>query len=465
MSKVKKFDLVVIGGGPGGYVCAIRAAQLGFKVACVDENSIFGGTCLRVGCIPSKAMLESSELYHKARTGLKEHGISVASAELDLQAMQKRKDRVVSVLGRGVGGVLKKNGIASIQGRARLDGPGKIRVSGAKGEESLEASHIVIATGSKPATLPGIELDGERVCSSTEALEFSEVPRRLVVIGAGAIGLELGSVWNRLGSEVTVVEYLDRILPGMDLEIAQATQKILNRQGLRFELSARVEGVDVDGDVCRVRVAGRDEPLECDRVLMAVGRRAYTEGLGLETVGLEPDERGFLKVDDKFSTGVPGLYAIGDVAGGAMLAHKAEDEGVALAEQLKTGVGHVDYDTIPAVVYTHPEVASVGRTEEQLKSEGIPYKVGRFPFVANGRARAVGQTDGMVKILAHERTDRILGVHIVGPHAGDLLSESVVAMSFGASSEDLARISHAHPTLTEVTKEAALAVDGRALHS
>lgn len=462
-----KFDIIVVGGGPGGYVCAIRAAQLGFKVACIDENKSFGGTCLRVGCIPSKAMLESSELYHRAASGLKDHGIRLAGVELDLGAMLRRKERVVSSLGRGVGGLLKKNQVAAIQGRGRLLGDGKVAVTTDQGEQSLEAKHIVIATGSAPATLPGIEIDGEHICSSTEALEFSEVPERLVVIGAGAIGLELGSVWSRLGAKVTVLEYLDRILPGCDLEIARAAQKLLAKQGLKFELSSQVESVKLlKGDKgCKVKVSGRKEDLECDKVLMSVGRWPVTDGLGLDEVGVARDKRGFIAVDERFCTNVPGVYAIGDVIGGAMLAHKAEEEGVALAEILKSGVGHLDYNTVPAVVYTHPEVASVGKTEEELKEQGVPYRVGRFLFAANGRARAVGETDGLVKILAHKSTDRILGVHILGPHAGDLLSESVVAMSFGASSEDLARICHAHPTLTEATKEAALDVEGRALHS
>ncbi len=463
----EKFDLIVIGGGPGGYVCSIRAAQLGFKVACIDENSFFGGTCLRVGCIPSKAMLESSELYHRATAGLKEHGIRLGTVELDLKSMLKRKERVVSSLGRGVSSLLKKNVVTAVQGRGRLLGVGRVAVTTEQGQRNLEAEHIVIATGSAPASLPGIEIDGEWVCSSTEALEFTEVPERLVVIGAGAIGLELGSVWSRLGAKVTVLEYLDRILPGCDLEIAKAAQKVLAKQGLKFELSSRVEAVKLlkGGKGCKVKIADRKDDLECDRVLMSVGRRPFTNNLGLDDVGVERDQRGFIVVDERFSTNVPGVYAIGDVIGGAMLAHKAEEEGVALAEILKSGVGHLDYNTVPAVVYTHPEVASVGRTEEDLKGKGVPYRVGRFLFAANGRARAVGETDGLVKILAHEKTDRILGVHILGPQAGDLLSESVVAMSFGASSEDLGRICHAHPTLSEATKEAALDVEGRALHS
>jgi dihydrolipoyl dehydrogenase len=458
------FDIVVVGGGPGGYVCAIRAAQLGFKVACIDKNKIYGGTCLRVGCIPSKALLESSELVHQAKESFRSHGIILPDVQVDLAAMQKRKNRVVQTLGRGVGSLLKKNDVAAIQGTARLVAQGRLEVETAEQTRSISAKHIIIATGSAPASLPGVELDGHYVGSSTEALEYQEIPERLVVIGAGAIGLELGSVWGRLGSKVTVLEYLDRILPGADGEIAEATQKILAKQGLKFQLSARVEGVEIRDEQCRVKVAD-SEDVVCDRVLMAVGRRPFTDGLGLDEIGVIRDRRGYIQVDEKFQTNVSGVYAIGDVIGGAMLAHKAEEEGVALAEMLKTGVGHIDYNTVPAIVYTHPEVASVGKTQEQLEEAGIPFKVGRFPFMANGRAKAVGETDGLVKVLAHAKTDRILGVHIVGPHAGDLLSEAVVAMTFGASSEDLARICHAHPTLTEVLKEACLDVDKRALHA
>lgn len=460
------FDLVVVGGGPGGYVCAIRAAQLGFSVACVDENELFGGTCLRVGCIPSKALLESSELYHQAQSGLKQHGVLVEGVSCDLAAMLRRKSRVVTTLGRGVGGLLKNNNVEAVQGTGKLLGGGKVEVSlGKGGNRTLQAKHIVIATGSAPTSLPGVELDEDRIGSSTAALAYEEVPPRLIVIGAGVIGLELGSVWSRLGSQVTVLEYLDRILPGMDGEMAKATQKILAKQGLKFQLGTKVESVKLVGEEVQVHVAGQEEPFVCDRVLVAVGRRPYTDGLGLDEIGVKRDRRGFIEVDDHLQTNVEGVYAIGDVIGGAMLAHKAEEEGVALAEMLKTGVGHVDYGLIPAVVYTHPEVASVGKTEEELKAEEVPYKVGKFPFAANGRARAVNAMDGMVKILAHAKTDRVLGVHILGAHAGDLLTESVVAMNFGASSEDLARICHAHPTMSEATKEAALAVDGRALHS
>lgn len=458
-----KFDVIVVGGGPGGYVCAIRAGQLGLKVACVDKNKIYGGTCLRVGCIPSKALLESSELLTQARESFKAHGILVPDVDVDLKAMQKRKNRVVQTLGRGVESLLKKHKIEPVRGTATLKGGGIVEVETDSGVRRLKADSIIIATGSAPASLPNIPIDGEHVTSSTEALSYAEVPERLAVIGAGAIGLELGSVWSRLGSKVTVLEYLDRILPGTDLEIAKETQKILTKQGLTFRLGAQVKGVKVVDGECHVEVAD-GKTLVCDRVLMAVGRKPYTENLGLEEIGVKVDRRGFIEVDGRYQTNVDGVYAIGDVVGGAMLAHKAEEEGVAVAEMIKTGVGEVDYNTIPAIVYTHPEVASVGRNSEELKAEGVPFKVGRFPFMANGRARALGETDGLVKVLAHEKTDRILGVHMVGPRAGDLLSEVVVAMNFGASSEDLARICHAHPTLTEVIKEAALDVDGRAIH-
>lgn len=466
MAEENSYDLIVIGGGPGGYVCAIRAGQLGLKTACIDTNDIFGGTCLRVGCIPSKAMLESSAQYHNAKDGLKQYGVVIEGGiSFDLAAMQRRKDRVVQTFGRGVAGLLKKNEVDAICGFATITAPGKVKVKTSDGERELETKNIIIATGSTPSSLPGIEIDGDRIGSSTEALSYEEVPKRLVVIGAGVIGLELGSVWARLGSQVTVLEYLDRILPGLDLEIAKAAQKTLAKQGLKFQLGAAVKGAKVVGDEVHISVDGSDEPIVCDRVLMAVGRRPYTENLGLDEVGVKRDKRGFIEVDDHFQTNVPGVYAIGDVIGGAMLAHKAEEEGVACVEMIKTGVGHVDYNTIPGVIYTDPEIATVGKSEEQVKSEGIPYKVGKFPFAANSRARAAGHSEGMVKVIAHEETDRILGVHILGAHAGELLAEAVVAMSFGASSEDLARICHSHPTFSEATKEAALAVEGRAIHT
>jgi dihydrolipoamide dehydrogenase len=439
-------------------VAAIRAAQLGLNVACVEKETALGGTCLRVGCIPSKALLESSELYEKTKTHLGVHGIK-ATAELDLPAMLKRKDQVVTTLTKGIDGLFKKNKITRYSGHATIVGPGAIRV----GEKDLKAKHIIIATGSKVAPLKGVQVDGERIVTSTEALGFSEVPKRLVVIGAGFIGLELGSVWRRLGSQVTVVEYLPRILPGMDTEIAGDAQKILEKQGIQFRLGRKVTGARVEKNECIVEADG-DEPLRADRVLLAVGRIPNTDQLGLEKVGIKLDQRGRISVDQKFATSAPGFYAIGDVIAGPMLAHKAEEECVACVEQLVTGHGHVNYDTIPGIAYTHPEIASVGKTEDQLKESNTPYKKGAFPFIANGRARALGDTDGKVKILAHAQTDRILGVHIIGPRAGDLIAEAATAMTFGASAEDLARTCHAHPTLSEGLKEAALNVDARAIH-
>lgn len=457
-------DLVVIGAGPGGYVAAIRAAQLGLDTACVEEVKALGGTCLRVGCIPSKALLESSELYAEAsHGGLAAHGMVVEGVKLDLEKMLARKDKVVKGLTQGVAGLFKKNKITRYEGHGKITGPGKISVETKDGPVEIEAKKIIIATGSKVATLPGIEWDGDRIGGSTEALSYPEVPKKLVVIGAGYIGLELGSVWSRLGSEVTVLEYLDRILPGMDNEVAKEAQKIFKKQGLQFQLGTKVTGAKVEGDKCVVTVDGAD-PIECDRVLVSVGRKPNTDDLGLDSVGLELDDRGRIPVGDHFETPVDGVYAIGDVIRGPMLAHKAEEEGVACVEGIVTGYGHVNYDAIPGVAYTHPEIASVGKTEEQLKEAGIPYRKGKFPFMANGRAKALNQTDGFVKILAHEETDRVLGVHIIGARAGDMIAEAAVAIEFGASSEDIARSSHAHPTLAEVVKEAAFAVDGRAIH-
>lgn len=458
------FDLIVIGAGPGGYVAAIRAAQLGLRVAVVEQEAALGGTCLRVGCIPSKALLESSERYEEARNVLKLHGVMVGEVGLDLPTMMRRKDLVVSALTKGIEGLFKKHKITRYQGRGRIQGPGRVRVEGPKETSELEAKSVLLATGSRSAPLPGVELDHDRIGTSTEALSYASVPGHLVVIGAGVIGLELGSVWRRLGSEVTVVEYLDRILPGMDTEIAAETRKILEKQGLRFRLKTRVSGARVHEGRCRVQL-NDDEVLDCDRVLLAVGRRPNTEDLGLETVGVQPDERGRIPVNGRFETACAGLYALGDAINGPMLAHKAEEEGVAFAEALVTGHGHVDYDVIPGIVYTHPEVASVGKTEDELVAGGVSYRKGVFPFMANGRARALGSTEGRVKILADAATDRVLGVHIVGARAGDLIAEAAAAMAFGASSEDIARCCHAHPTLAETLKEAALAVDGRAIHA
>ncbi|MDY7092376.1 MAG: dihydrolipoyl dehydrogenase [Acidobacteriota bacterium] len=459
-----KHDLVVVGSGPGGYVAAIRAAQLGLDVACIEKVPELGGTCLRVGCIPSKALLEASHKYEEAKDGLKAFGVQVQGVELDLARMMKHKDKTVRALTTGVAGLFKKNDITRYQGHGRLDGPGKLVVEGDDGETThLEAERILIATGSAVATLPGVEMDGDRIGDSTTALSYPEVPEHLVMIGAGVIGLELGSVWRRLGAKVTVLEYLDRILPGIDGETAKMAQRLFKKQGLEFHLGVKVTGARVEGDGCVVEAEGLD-PVHCDRVLVAVGRKPYTENLGLDSVGLELDDRGRIPVNEHFATEVEGIFAIGDVIAGPMLAHKAEEEGVVCVEQMVRGSGHVNYDAIPNVVYTHPEIASVGKTEEQLQEAGIEYSKGKFPFMANGRAKALGDTNGQVKILADAHTDRILGVHIIGPSAGDLIAEAAVAIEFGASSEDLARSSHAHPTLAEVVKEAALAVDGRSIN-
>ena len=459
-----KHDLVIIGSGPGGYVAAIRAAQLGMNVACVEFVPALGGTCLRVGCIPSKALLESSERYHETKEALAPFGIQVQGVSLDLATMLKRKDEIVKGLTGGVDMLFRKNKVTRYIGRGRISGPGRVTVEGAQEPVSLEAKNILIATGSKSAALRGVTVDGDKIGTSTEALSWPEVPGRLVVIGAGYIGLEMGSVWLRLGSKVTVVEYLDRILPGMDTEIASEALRLFKRQGMEFKLGARVTGARPDGKGAVVECEGQ-EPIHADRVLLAVGRVPYTDGLGLESVGIKPDDRGRIPVDEHYRTSAEGVYAIGDVIGGAMLAHKASEEGVACVEMIATGYGHVNYEAIPGVVYTQPEIASVGRTEDELTAAGHAFKKGVFFFRGIGRSRALGQTDGRVKILADQATDRILGVHIIGPRAGDLIAEAVAAIEFSASSEDIARICHAHPTLAEAVKEAALAVDGRAIHA
>ena len=456
-------DLVVVGAGPGGYVAAIRAAQLGMNVACVEKEKALGGTCLRIGCIPSKALLESSELYKAVRTEFASHGVRIEKVDLDLAAMLKRKDDVVRANTSGVEFLFKKNKITRYLGTARFTGLGALAVEGSESAE-VRAKHVVVATGSVSAPLKGVELDGERIGTSTEALVWDSVPKRLVVIGAGAIGLELGSVWSRLGSEVLVLEYLDRILPGMDAEIAGEAHKVLKKQGLQFRLGARVTSARKAGKGCVVEAEGLD-PIECDKVLLAVGRKPNTEGLGLEAIGVATDGKGRIPVDERFVTTSPGVYAIGDVIRGPMLAHKAEEEGVACVEWIATGYGHVNYDAVPNVVYTAPEVASVGKSEEELKQAGVEFRKGTFPFTANGRARALGHTEGRVKILADAATDRVLGVHILGARAGDLIAEAAAAIEFGATSEDIARTSHAHPTLAEAIKEAALAVDRRALNA
>jgi len=459
----KQHDLVVIGAGPGGYVAAIRAAQLGLDTACIDKDPRLGGTCLRVGCIPSKALLQSSEKYHEVHGGLDAHGIKTGEVSLDLEAMLARKTKIVHDLTDGIAGLFKKNKVTRYEGAARITGPGTVVVEGTD-NETIKAKHIIVATGSVPASLPGVEMDDDVIGDSTTALSYPSVPEHLVVIGAGYIGLELGSVWRRLGAQVTVVEYLDRILPGTDAEIAREAQKLFKRQGIKFVLKARVTAARRDGDGAVVEIEGKD-PLKADRVLMAVGRKPFTDGLGLDTVGVTADERGRIPVNDHFMTSAEGIYAIGDVIAGPMLAHKAEEEGVACVEHIATGWGHVDHAVIPGVCYTDPEIATVGLTEEQLKEAGTPYRKGVFFFRANSRARAMDKIDGRVKILAHEETDRVLGVHMIGADSGHLIGEAVAAMAFGASSEDIARVCHAHPTLSEAVKEAALAVDGRAIHA
>jgi dihydrolipoamide dehydrogenase len=459
----QQHDLVVIGAGPGGYTAAIRAAQLGLNVACVEKEPALGGTCLRIGCIPSKALLESSERFREINHEFTAHGIRAVNVELDLATMLKRKDQIVTTLTRGVDALFKKNKITRYAGLARIEGAGRVTVDSEKGSIELKTKHLLIATGSKPATLPGIELDGDLIGTSTEALSYPEVPKHLVVIGAGYIGLELGSVWSRLGAKVTVLEFLDRILPGMDSDIAAEAKKLFEKQGLEFRLKAKVTSAKVENGQCKVECEG-SEPITCDRVLLAVGRAPNTEKLGLEGIPIELHKKGFIPVNENFATIVDGIYAIGDVIPGPMLAHKAEEEAVACVERLVTGHGHVNYDTIAGVVYTQPEIASVGKTEDELKSLGTEYRKGIFPFRANARARTLGQMDGSVKILADAKTDRILGVHIIGPHAGDLINEAATAISFGASSEDLARTCHVHPTLGEAMREAVLGVAGRSIN-
>jgi dihydrolipoamide dehydrogenase len=459
----KSYDLVVIGGGPGGYVAALRAAQLNMSVACVDDNRRMGGTCLRVGCIPSKALLESSERYASARHALREHGVLVSDVQFDVAVMQQRKERIVDTLSRGIATLLAQGGVDAYHGRASFRAPGQVQVEMKDGAATLAGRHVIIATGSRPAPLAGVEWDEDRIGTSTEALAYHTVPERLIVIGAGYIGLELGSVWNRLGADVLVLEATDRALPGSDQEMASAMQRILEKQGLRFQLNTRVQAATVQNGHCVVQCQDQ-EPRECDRVLLAVGRVARTDGLGLERVGVETDPRGEIVIRDDFQTTAERIYAVGDCVRGPKLAHKASHEAIACVETIAGHRAHVNYDTIPAVVYTHPELASVGATEEQLRQAGTEYKKGAFPFQASGRARTLGEAEGRVKVLADARTDRLLGVHILGPRAGDLIAEAAAAMEFGASAEDLTHVCHAHPTLAESLAEAAAAVDHRAIH-
>ncbi|MGE4313007.1 MAG: dihydrolipoyl dehydrogenase [Pseudobdellovibrionaceae bacterium] len=458
------YDVIVIGAGPGGYVCAIRAAQLGFKVACVEKRETLGGTCLNVGCIPSKALLHASEKYEEANHELGKMGIEIGKLSLNLKGMMGHKKDVVDANTKGIEFLFKKNKIDWLKGEGKIVSAGKVAV----GKETYEAKHIVIATGSDVVSLPGIEIDEKQIVSSTGALELSSVPKTMTVIGGGVIGLEMGVVWARLGAKVTVVEYLDRILPTNDGEISKEALKIMKKQGLEFKLSTKVNSAKAGKSGVELEIeaaaGGSKEKIKSDVVLVSVGRKAYTDRLGLKDAGVALDERGRVKVDGHFQTNLKGIYAIGDVIAGPMLAHKAEDEGMVLAEMLAGQSGHINYDLVPGIVYTWPEVAQIGKTEEQLKADGVSYKVGKFPFMANGRARAMNMTDGFVKILADAKTDKVLGCHIIGPEAGNLIHEVAIAMEFGGSSEDIARTCHGHPTLTEVVKEAALDVEKRAIH-
>ena len=463
------YDLVVIGTGPGGYVCAIRAAQLGMKVAVVEKNATLGGTCLNVGCMPSKSLLYASEMFEEAGHSFAKMGVSVSAPKLDLPSMMNFKQQGIDGNVKGVEFLMKKNKIDVISGKGKILGTGKVEVAGRDGKTQLvETKNIVIATGSDIARLKGIEIDEKRIVSSTGALSLDKVPSSLLIVGAGVIGLELGSVWQRLGARVTVVEFLDRILPGIDGEVAKQFQRILEKQGFAFKLGAKVTGVDTSGKKLSAQIepaaGGKAETLEADVVLVAIGRVPYTDGLGLKEAGVALDKRGCVQIDAHFATSVKGVYAIGDVVAGPMLAHKAEDEGVAAAEILAGQAGHVNYDVIPGVVYTTPEVSAVGKTEEELKQAGVAYTVGKFPFTANGRSKVNQTTEGFVKVLADAKTDRVLGVHIVGREAGEMIHEAAVVMEFGGSAEDLARTCHAHPTRSEAIKEAALAVGKRAIH-
>ena len=463
------YDLIIIGSGPGGYVCAVRAAQLGLKTAVIEKNATFGGTCLNVGCIPSKAMLHASELFEEAGHNFAQMGIKVGKPSVDVAALLKYKEQNVDSNVKGVAFLFKKNKIDAFQGTGRIVAPGQVEVKDTAGKtQTLETKNIVIATGSDVARLNGIDIDEKRVVSSTGALDLTKVPQKLLVVGGGIIGLELGSVWRRLGAQVTVVEFLDHILPGIDGEVARQFHRLLQKQGVAFKLSSKVTGVDTSGKTLKVKIepaaGGEAEAIEADVVLVAIGRVPFTEGLGLEAAGVKKDNRGRVIVDAHLRTNVAGIYAIGDAIAGPMLAHKAEEEGVAAAEIIAGQAGHVNYEVIPNVVYTSPEIAAVGKTEEELKAAGVAYQVGKFPFSANARARANLATDGFVKILADAKTDRVLGVHILGPDAETMIAEAAMAMEFGASSEDIARTCHAHPTLSETVKEAALAVAKRAIN-
>ena len=463
------FDLVVIGGGPGGYVCAIRAAQLGLKTACVESRGALGGTCLNVGCIPSKSLLNLSENFHKAKKDFNQQGIEISNIKLNIEKMMSNKNKSIQVLTKGVEFLFKKNKVTYFKGKGVLFSKNDIVVYEDNNKRiNIKAKNIVLATGSEATSLPGIKIDENNIVSSTGALSFNKVPKRIAVIGGGYIGLEMGSVWSRLGTEVTVIEYLEYITPGMDREISNEFQKILSKQGIKFKMGSKVESVKDKGENVLISYtnvkSSKKETLEVDKVLVSVGRKPYTEGLNLSKVGVKKDTKGRIEVNNKLQTSVVNIYAIGDVIKGPMLAHKAEEEGIAVAEILAGQAGHVNYDVIPGVIYTSPEVATVGKTEEELKKENKSYKIGKFPFLANSRAKVNNETDGFVKIIADSKTDKVLGVHIIGPHCGDMIAEMALAMEFGASSEDIARTCHAHPTHTEAIKEAALAVDKRPIH-
>jgi len=460
------YDVVIIGSGPGGYVAAIRAAQLGMTVACIEKEPNLGGTCSNWGCIPSKALLDSSEFYYQAKHDFAKHGLKVDKIDIDLPTMMKRKDGVVSSNTQGISFLFKKNKITHVKGTARISAPGKVVVTASDGEKTLTAKHIIVATGSAPIELPAFKFDGKRIISSDNAISLPKIPEKMLIIGAGVIGLELGSVWSRLGTQVLVVEFLDRIVPNMDKEMTTALQKQLEKQGFKFKFKTGAQSATVEGDKVKVAwTSGEDKGVEeADVVLVAVGRKPYTQGLGLTEVGVELDKRGFVVVDGHYQTKVPGIYAIGDVIGGLMLAHKAEEEGVALVELLAGQAGHVNYNAVPNVVYTNPELASVGYGEDDAKANGFEIKIGKFPLLANGRAKAMGQTEGFVKVIGDAKTDRLLGVHILAPRASDMIAEAAVAIEFASSVEDVARSVHAHPTLAEAFKEAALAVDKRAIH-
>ena len=464
----EKFEAVVIGGGPGGYVCAIRLSQLGLKTACIESRGSLGGTCLNVGCIPSKSLLNLSEEFHKVK-GLANKGIEVGNVKLNLDNMMKSKDKEVTVLTKGVEFLFKKNKVTYFKGYGSFKSPNEILIKDNENKETIiQSEKTIIATGSVATSLPGIEIDEQKIVSSTGALKLEKVPNKMVVVGGGYIGLEMGSVWSRLGAEVQVVEFLDHITPGMDKEISLEFMKILKKQGIKFNMQNKVETIEKNKSgvvVSTIDKEGNKNNFDCDVVLISVGRKANTEGLNLEAIGVELDDRKRIKTDKSFKTNLENIYAIGDVIVGPMLAHKAEDEGIAVAENIAGQSGHVNYDTIPGVIYTTPEVAAIGQTEEQLKDSKMKYKIGKFSFMANSRAKAIDDAEGFVKILADEKTDKVLGAHIIGPHAGELIAEIGVAMEFGASSEDIARTCHAHPTFSEAVKEAALSVDKRAIHS